>query len=143
MSEQLPVPAGVAYDQSSGVALSVMVMNGGQQKSAQSLSVTPASDGVQNIVIGNSTKATFTYSATSLALTATPATLFAIESGPLKTTRLRNLIIWNPGSQTTPGFFTFNLTQTTTAGSTCVFFFKPKTAYEIYTGTVRSAAATI
>lgn len=142
--EQMPNSVGIALDQSSGVALSVMVMNGGQKTSANSLSVTPASDSVQNIAVANSTKATYTYSATALALTGTPATLFAIESGPLKTTRLRNLIIWNPGSQTSAGFVTFNLTLTTTAGSTNAVVPVPMDPNDIaYTGTVRSAAATI
>ena len=65
----------------------------------------------------NAVNPTFAYSAQGVAPVAVNYPLFCLEAGPWKNTRLKRVIIWNPGSQTTAGLVTFSLVRTTTAGS--------------------------
>jgi hypothetical protein len=93
--------------------------------------------------LGNSSKPTYVYNATAQALTATPANLAIIEAGTTKITRLKKITIWNPGAQTTAGLVTFNVTRSTTAGSSgAVTPAQMNTADAAFSGIVRSNAGT-
>ena len=80
----------------------------------------PLCSGLQNSEVAlyaNPVNPTFAYSAQAVAAVAASYPVVCIEAGPAKNFRLKRVVIWNPGAQTTPGFVTFSLVRTTAAGS--------------------------
>ena len=92
---------------------------------------------------GNSSKATYAYSATGVAAVSTNYVLGVIEAGASKVVRIRKITIWNPGSITTAQLLTISLVRQTAAGSGTAGTPAPlDSADAAYSGTLRVPGST-
>ncbi len=94
---------------------------------------------------GNSQKLTYGFDSIVGAPAAAGYVHLAVESGPTKTTRIRRLVIANPGAGTAAALLTFELIRTTAAGSvgTTIVPAPYETTDAAFTGICRKDGSTI
>jgi hypothetical protein len=93
---------------------------------ATSRSLTAGNNAFQSLdatgaeIIGNSNKASFSYTLNDIAATTGTWNAFSLEqpAGPTKTLYLKRIVVWNPGKVTTPATILVQLLRQTTAAAT-------------------------